>query len=241
MDCSPPGSSVHGILQARILEWVDIPFSRGSSWPRAPALQADSLPSEPPGNPWGPVTNHWAMCFRQHGRARACSLEPVITGFNFCCHYSEAMWLVRIWIKLQKLSGPQFFICKVKRKQLLLRGLSEWHKTAITDNPPSNPVGEVGPFWFPSEDPEAQKAEHAARDHLVHKWWGRNSDSGTFYYWSPHTCQHTALCVSDSISSPATCGHVRWLGPLTWILYASISSYGQWVTKTYLAGCSQVL
>ena len=31
MDCSPPGSSVHGILQARILEWVAIPFSRGSS------------------------------------------------------------------------------------------------------------------------------------------------------------------------------------------------------------------
>ena len=34
MDCSPPGSSVHEILQARILEWVAIPFSRGSSWPR---------------------------------------------------------------------------------------------------------------------------------------------------------------------------------------------------------------
>ena len=31
MDYNPPGSSVHGILQARILEWVDIPFSRGSS------------------------------------------------------------------------------------------------------------------------------------------------------------------------------------------------------------------
>ena len=31
MDCSPPGSSVHGILQARMLEWVAIPFSRGSS------------------------------------------------------------------------------------------------------------------------------------------------------------------------------------------------------------------
>ena len=30
-DCSPPGSSAHGILQARILEWVAIPFSRGSS------------------------------------------------------------------------------------------------------------------------------------------------------------------------------------------------------------------
>ena len=34
MDCSPPGSSVHGILQARILEWVAMPSSRGSSWLR---------------------------------------------------------------------------------------------------------------------------------------------------------------------------------------------------------------
>ena len=34
MDCSPPGSSVHGILQARILEWVAIPFSSGSSQPK---------------------------------------------------------------------------------------------------------------------------------------------------------------------------------------------------------------
>ena len=34
MDCSLPGSSVHEILQARILEWVAIPFSRGSSQPR---------------------------------------------------------------------------------------------------------------------------------------------------------------------------------------------------------------
>ena len=34
VDCSPPGSSIHGILQARILEWVAISFSRGSSQPR---------------------------------------------------------------------------------------------------------------------------------------------------------------------------------------------------------------
>ena len=59
MDCSLPGSAVHGILQARRLEWVAIPFSRRSSWPkdwtRSPALQADfyliSLPSEPAGSP----------------------------------------------------------------------------------------------------------------------------------------------------------------------------------------------
>ena len=96
IDCSPPGSSVHGILQARILEWVAMPFSRGSSPPRdwtqvshiaggfftfwatreaqeywnrqpipspgelpspgielgSPALQVDSLPTEPPGRRW---------------------------------------------------------------------------------------------------------------------------------------------------------------------------------------------
>ena len=33
MDCGPPGSAVHRILRARILEWVVIPFSKGSSQP----------------------------------------------------------------------------------------------------------------------------------------------------------------------------------------------------------------
>ena len=55
MDCSPPGSSVHGILQARILEWVAISFSRDlpnpGIEPRSPTLQADALASEPPGKP----------------------------------------------------------------------------------------------------------------------------------------------------------------------------------------------
>ena len=61
MDCSPPGSSVHGISQARILEWVAIPFSGGSSQPRdqtrSPALEADSLPSEPPEKPMNMIIN----------------------------------------------------------------------------------------------------------------------------------------------------------------------------------------
>ena len=55
MDCSLPGSSIHGIFQARVLEWVAISFSRGSSdpeiEPRSPALQADALPSEPTEKP----------------------------------------------------------------------------------------------------------------------------------------------------------------------------------------------
>ena len=48
--CDPARLSM-GILQARILEWVVMPSSRGSSQPRSLSLQADSLPSEPPGEP----------------------------------------------------------------------------------------------------------------------------------------------------------------------------------------------
>ena len=44
-----PQGIVHEILQARILEKVAVPFSRGSSQPRTPTLQADPLPAEPPG------------------------------------------------------------------------------------------------------------------------------------------------------------------------------------------------
>ena len=55
MDCSPPGSSVLGILQARILEWVPFPAPGNlpdpGIEPRSPALQADSLPSEQSGKP----------------------------------------------------------------------------------------------------------------------------------------------------------------------------------------------
>ena len=55
MDCSLPDSCVHGIFQARILEWVAISFSRDlpdpEIEPRSPALEADALTSEPPGKP----------------------------------------------------------------------------------------------------------------------------------------------------------------------------------------------
>ena len=57
MGCSPPGCSVHGISQARRLEWVFVPFSRGSSGPRdwtlSPTWQAGWLPLAPPGKPRG--------------------------------------------------------------------------------------------------------------------------------------------------------------------------------------------
>ena len=55
VDCSPPGSSVRGILQARMLEWVAMPFSRGSSWPRdqtwVSCIAGRFFTAGPPGTP----------------------------------------------------------------------------------------------------------------------------------------------------------------------------------------------
>ena len=56
VDYSLPGSSVHGILQARVLEWVAMASSRGSSKPRSLALYADSLPLSHQGSPYDYTT-----------------------------------------------------------------------------------------------------------------------------------------------------------------------------------------
>ena len=60
VDCSPPGSSLHGILQARILEWGAIAFSRGSSWT----------------SDWSRVTHISGRCFNLWARREAHEGSP---------------------------------------------------------------------------------------------------------------------------------------------------------------------
>ena len=87
MDCSPPGSSIHGIVQARILEQAAISSSRRSSLtqgsnPRSksPALQAGSLPLEPPGKPL--VANLWGQRILYYkGCPVHYSIFTIIPGF----------------------------------------------------------------------------------------------------------------------------------------------------------------
>ena len=68
VDCGPPGSSVHGILQPKILEWIAMPSSRGSSQPRdqthvscSSSVAGKFFAAEPPGKPSpdlrGPLTS----------------------------------------------------------------------------------------------------------------------------------------------------------------------------------------
>ena len=73
MDCSPPDSSVHGISQVRILEWVAMSSSRGSSWPRiqptspeSPVVVGGSLPLSSLGSPKVKIyiqVNNWYQYF----------------------------------------------------------------------------------------------------------------------------------------------------------------------------------
>ena len=79
----PIDYTVLGILQARILKWVAFSFSRQSSQPRSPTLQADSLPAEPQGKPQGKYTldlfsNIWLPLF----------LENSYHSINITNHYN---------------------------------------------------------------------------------------------------------------------------------------------------------
>ena len=90
IDCSPPGSSVHGISQAKILEWVAISSSRGSFWPKN----------------W----THVSCLFLLHWQAGALPLEPLEKGeqtFGFClfvCATPSSLWILVLWPEIEP--GP---------------------------------------------------------------------------------------------------------------------------------------
>ena len=95
MDWSLPGSSVHGIFQARVLEWVSI--SNPGIEPRSPTLQADALPSEPAGKPHtGLLSCIWILIPQPEVKPSACMLS----------HFSHVQLFVNPWtvVRLAPLS-----------------------------------------------------------------------------------------------------------------------------------------
>ena len=80
MDCSPPGSSVRGIFQARILEWVDISFSRGSSWPRDRTHVSCVCCIA------GGFLTHWAIKFSSGGFPIQSFTVRICRSFVYVCH-----------------------------------------------------------------------------------------------------------------------------------------------------------
>ena len=81
MDCSPPGSSAHEILQARILEWVAIPFSSGLSWPRD-RMWVSCIA--------GKFFTIWALSFIHCTIINLSSPSPIL--------FSSVQSLIRVWL-----------------------------------------------------------------------------------------------------------------------------------------------
>ena len=101
MDCSPPGSSVRGISHARILDWVAISFSRGSSQPRdqthgftSPALHTGSLPLSRQGSPLNPLhpTNQLPSNSRIPWRGSSCLYLSGCFHLSFSLEPDHNQW-----------------------------------------------------------------------------------------------------------------------------------------------------
>ena len=117
MDCSPPGSSVHGILQARILEGAAMLSSRGCPLPRdgtvSPALWADSLLLNHCGSPFPPRGPR-----KQQGRGgllqeRELSVNsPIPHAHNVVC--LQTCWFCFQSLSWVALSSPLQVICQVQ-------------------------------------------------------------------------------------------------------------------------------
>ena len=91
MDCSPPGSSIRGIFQARVLEWVAISFSRDlpnpGIKPWSPALQAESLPLS---HQWSPSTAYsWS---NKRPWSRCLDISQGVVGRG-TCHPAYTKWV----------------------------------------------------------------------------------------------------------------------------------------------------
>ena len=114
VDCSPPGSSVHGILQGRILEWVAMTSSKESSQPRDRTRvsllhwQAGSLPLSPPGKPIMWYTNcfintYFLIVCLSLLECKVCEVENFCPSCSSLVHSSQIVSNVVDYRKKNKL------------------------------------------------------------------------------------------------------------------------------------------
>ena len=129
--CDPRDYTVHGILQARILEWVAIPFlgnlPNPGIKPRSPVLQADSLPAEPSEKP--KVDLEWKGRHVDHKEAKFhCKDKPIppVNGYVSWFQLRLSQVILDTWrgtVK-ERLLFP-FLLKKITRKKL---NMTDGHK-----------------------------------------------------------------------------------------------------------------
>ena len=116
MDCSPPGSSVHGILQARILEWVAMPSSRESSQPRHRIciswIAGGFFTAEPWGKPYEDISSHRPFNPEEHQplQKKGSCAKPAAPHCLLCqSSHSQGLDLLKkmIHLSLQRMPTPR--------------------------------------------------------------------------------------------------------------------------------------
>ena len=135
MDCSPQGSSVHGIPLARILERVAISISKGSSWPRDETwvshIAGGSLPSEPPGKS---NTMHWPV-IKPGTTAWKAAMLTTIPPTQLCKNLQESPnsnpW-PRAWMPEQQPWEKRHIISILQRRKMSPRGHSSFTSSCLS-------------------------------------------------------------------------------------------------------------
>ena len=163
MDCSVPGSSVHGVSQAKILEWVAIPFSKGSSAPRDQTRvsclsrwQVGSLPLVPPGKR---IDWHFTEEILPHMPQCRCPCCPPVTA-DICqtVKYPNTFWNTVIPTQTNLL--PKYPSCisisGKKRKEILCWNVQGKH----IHRSPANELWAILPDTIKYESPGLYRLQH---------------------------------------------------------------------------------
>ena len=182
MDCSPWGCSVHGISQARILEWVAIPFCRDlpdpGIIPLSPALQADFLPTEPLGK-HGLSSGHELSGFSQApsswpGWLPFWPQAPLLMHWGPPIPHSPLQFLNPEKLILQAARACTFSVHPAASDKVLRSEMTTWHQSWLGLLLPS-PKG-PGPLWVGRR---AGSCVHGLGGlPKVEIWWGQWKEQG---------------------------------------------------------------
>ena len=167
---------LYWILQARILEWVDIPFSRESSnpgmEPRSPSLQADSLPAEPQGKPskvckllpkW-PNGKYFQLC----GSGMVCVATTEYSQYGVKVAISSVQSLSRVWLFVTPWTAASQASLSITNSRSLLKLMSI--ELVMPSNHLTHLIQHQGLFKWVSSSHQVAKVLEFQLQHQSFQW-----------------------------------------------------------------------
>ena len=197
MDCSPPGSSVHGILQARILEWAAMLSSRGSSWPRdqtrGSCTASGFFTAEPPGKPMWNIAQLKNTNEKSKFRPSSATIPGMV---NQSLQLQSHPFITSCPFFFQPYGGGNGLPCWLNRKRICLQcrrcGFDSW-----VGKIPWRRKWQPTPVFLPGEShgqrslvgcsPRGHK-ESDTTEQLNHHWWLKELQQ----FWGPGPLRSTS-------------------------------------------------